>query len=54
LDIPSAYYSQLIKQKSNDLGFFYCGISKAGFLEQEASQLEQWLKEQKNGKMSYM
>jgi epoxyqueuosine reductase len=54
LDKPSAYYSQLIKQKSNDLGFFYCGISKAGFLEQEASQLEQWLKQQKNGKMSYM
>jgi epoxyqueuosine reductase len=54
LDKPSAYYSQLIKQKSNDLGFFYCGISKAGFLEQEASHLEQWLKEQKNGKMSYM
>lgn len=54
MDKPSAYYSQLIKQKSNDLGFFYCGISKAGFLEQEASQLEQWLKQQKNGKMSYM
>lgn len=54
MDKPSVYYSQLIKQKSNDLGFFYCGISKAGFLEQEASQLEQWLKEQKNGKMSYM
>lgn len=54
MDKPSAYYSQLIKQKSNDLGFFYCGISKAGFLEQEASYLEQWLKEQKNGKMSYM
>lgn len=54
MDKPSVYYSQLIKQKSNDLGFFYCGISKAGFLVQEASHLEQWLKEQKNGKMSYM
>lgn len=54
MDKPSVYYSQLKKQKSNDLGFFYCGISKAGFLEQEASHLEQWLKEQKNGKMSYM
>jgi epoxyqueuosine reductase len=51
---PEAYYAQLIKQKSKDLGFFYCGISKAGFLEQEANHLEQWLKEQKNGKMSYM
>ena len=54
MDNPAAYYAQLIKQKSTDLGFFYCGISKAGFLEQEASHLEQWLKEQKNGKMSYM
>lgn len=54
MDKPSAYYSKLIKQKSNDLGFFYCGISKASFLEQEAIQLEKWLKDQKNGKMSYM
>ena len=32
----------------------YCGISKADFLEEEARQLEKWLKEGKHGKMTYM
>lgn len=31
-----------------------CGISKAGFLEQEAPRLENWLNKQRNGQMSYM
>jgi epoxyqueuosine reductase len=31
-----------------------CGISKAGFLDQEAPRLENWLKNQRNGQMSYM
>ena len=31
-----------------------CGISKAGFLEEEAPRLEQWLKDQRYGTMSYM
>jgi epoxyqueuosine reductase len=31
-----------------------CGISKAGFLENEAPRLEHWLKKQMNGQMSYM
>lgn len=31
-----------------------CGISKAGFLETEAPRLEKWLKNNQNGKMSYM
>lgn len=48
------YYSQQIKNKAYDLGFMYCGISKAGFLEEEAPRLEKWLHEQRNGKMDYM
>jgi epoxyqueuosine reductase len=44
----------LIKQKAQELGFFYCGISKAEFLEEEAPRLEAWLKQQRHGKMSYM
>ncbi len=44
----------LIKQKSRDLGFFFCGISKADFLEDEALHLEEWLKRSYNGKMAYM
>ena len=31
-----------------------CGISKAGFLEEEAPRLEEWLNKNRNGKMSYM
>jgi epoxyqueuosine reductase len=46
--------SKLIKEKSYDLGFSYCGISKAEFLEEEAPRLEAWLKSDKQGEMSYM
>lgn len=31
-----------------------CGISKAGFLEEEAPRLENWLNNNQNGQMSYM
>ncbi len=31
-----------------------CGISKAGFLENEAPRLENWLNNNRNGQMSYM
>ena len=47
-------HTSLIKEKARDLGFMYCGISKATFLEEEASRLEQWLKDGRNGKMAYM
>lgn len=45
---------ELIKRKANELGFFYCGFSKAEFLEDEAPRLEKWLKEGMQGSMSYM
>ena len=31
-----------------------CGISKAGFLEQEAPRLEAWLNQNRHGQMQYM
>src|SRR5690606_35998079 len=34
--------------------FLSCGVSKAGFLEDEASRLERWLNQQMHGEMSYM
>ena len=43
-----------IKTKANNLGFMSCGISKAGFLEEEAPKLENWLNKNMNGEMSYM
>ena len=32
----------------------FCGISKAGFLEEEAPRLEAWLKKGMHGEMQYM
>ena len=47
-------YTKLIKDEAKRLGFMSCGISKAEFLEEEAPRLENWLHENRNGKMSYM
>ena len=44
----------IVKQKAAELGFSYCGIAKAGFLEDDARRLENWLNQQLNGKMQYM
>ena len=46
--------TQLIKSEAARLGFDYCGISKAEFLEEEAPRLEQWLHNNMHGQMSYM
>jgi len=50
----STNYTQLIKSESKRLGFDYCGISKAEFLEEEAPRLENWLNNNMHGQMSYM
>ncbi|NDP26891.1 MAG: tRNA epoxyqueuosine(34) reductase QueG [Flavobacterium sp.] len=47
-------HTQLIKSEAKRLGFLSCGISKAGFLEEEAPRLETWLSKQMNGQMGYM
>lgn len=47
-------YTAFIKQEAQRFGFMACGISKAGFLEEEAPRLEQWLNSQKHGQMSFM
>jgi epoxyqueuosine reductase len=49
-----ARYTQLLKNKARELGFEYCGISKAEFLEEEAPRLEQWLNEGRHGSMHWM
>lgn len=43
-----------IKSVAHELGFSFCGISKAEFLKDEAPQLEEWLKRGYQGKMSYL
>lgn len=47
-------YSKLIKAEAKRLGFLSCGISKAGFLEEEAPRLENWLNQNHHGEMKYM
>ena len=48
------HYAQLIKREAKALGFLSCSISKAGFLADEAPKLEQWLNQNRHGKMHYM
>ena len=52
--INRSKYSQLIKSEAQRLGFLSCGISKVQFLEKEAPRLENWLKNNSHGQMSYM
>ncbi len=44
----------LVKEIALDLGFSYCGISKADFLSDEAKHLDTWLKRRYQGKMDYL
>src|SRR5690606_5973823 len=43
-----------IKMKARELGFNYCGISRAEFLADEAPRLEEWLSRQYQGTMRYL
>src|SRR5689334_25430534 len=52
--ITPAFSSKIIKQEALRLGFEFCGVSKEDFLEEEAPRLEQWLLQNKHGKMKYM
>lgn len=47
-------HTYLIKQFAQQLGFNYCGIAKAAYLNDDARRLENWLNKGFNGKMQYM
>ena len=47
-------HTLLVKKTASELGFSFCGISKAEFLENEAPKFEEWLKRKYQGKMSYL
>lgn len=47
-------HARMIKAEAQRLGFLACGISEAGFLEEEAPRLERWLKAGMHGEMGYM
>ncbi len=48
------FLSDSIKNKAVELGFFSCGISKAGYLEEDADRLRKWLGKGFHSGMSYM
>lgn len=43
-----------VRKEATRLGFEGCGFAQAGFLEDEARRLEDWLKQGKHGKMQWM
>ena len=52
--MSTADHTRLVKQTAAELGFEYCGIAKAGFLDEDARRLEAWLNKGMNGTMQYM
>jgi len=53
-DIIANKRTSIVKSIAKDLGFDFCGISKADQLSEEAFQLENWLNKGMHGQMSYM
>ncbi|GAB4024333.1 tRNA epoxyqueuosine(34) reductase QueG [Spirosoma gilvum] len=54
MHFPAREYTQRIKRKATEIGFDFCGVAKADFLEDEAPRLETWLKNGMHGQMHYM
>ncbi len=50
----AAEHSVFVKRAAVNLGFDYCGISKAVFLNEDARRLESWLNKGMHGNMQYM
>jgi len=46
--------TNFIKTKASELGFSFCGVSRAEFLNDEARRLDEWLRRNYQGKMSYL
>lgn len=46
--------SDQIKTRAKELGFLDCGISEAGFLQEEKERLLSWLEKGMHGEMGYM
>jgi epoxyqueuosine reductase len=47
-------HTQLVKQLASKNGFDYCGVAKAGALDEDARRLERWLEQGMHGTMKYM
>ena len=46
--------TDLVKQTASTLGFDFCGIAKAQYLNEDARRLETWLQKGMHGTMHYM
>ena len=46
--------SSLIREKATEMGFFACGISRAGHLTDVEKRMEAWLEKGMNGEMKYL
>lgn len=47
-------HTRFVKEKARELGFFYCGISKADLLEEEVPRFESYLSKGYHGEMKYL
>lgn len=46
--------SEAIRQEALNLGFYTCGLSKAGHLEKDEQHVENWLLDEMHGEMAWM
>lgn len=49
-----ANHTKIVKDTATLLGFDYCGIATASFLNEDAKRLENWLQQGMHGNMQYM
>ena len=47
-------HTRIVKSIASNYGFDYCGIAKAGLLDEDARRLEAWLSKGFHGTMQYM
>lgn len=47
-------HTTLVKESATRWGFDFCGIARAGHLDEDARRLERWLKQGMHGGMQYM
>ncbi len=50
----AAAHTHFVKQSAAGLGFDFCGIARAAFLNEDAHRLETWLQKEMHGNMQYM
>jgi epoxyqueuosine reductase len=47
-------HTKIVKETAAMLGFDFCGIASAGFLNEDARRLESWLQQGMHGNLQYM